>query len=172
MSSNQFAVPTRKLFLSVCAWLLMAGVAEADPSTSLQQDEQSIARVLDGFHHAAAQGDWAAYFDLMSDDAVFIGTDASERWPKAEFRAYAGTRSGWVYLVRSRNINLTPSRDSAWFDEILDSASYGTCRSTGVLIRTEDGWKISQYHLTFPIPNALAAKLTAEIRQFESELTH
>jgi hypothetical protein len=172
MSNNHCASATRKLILSVCAWLLIAGFAEANPSTAVQQDEESIAHALDTFHQAAAQGDWAAYFDLMSDDAVFIGTDASERWAKAEFRAYAGTRPGWVYQVRSRNINLTPSRDSAWFDEILDSASYGTCRGTGVLIRTEEGWKISQYHLTFPIPNALAAKLTEEIRQFELELPH
>jgi hypothetical protein len=38
-----------------------------------------------------------------------------------------------------------------------------------VLIRSDDGWKISQYHLTFPIPNELAGKVTDEIKAFESE---
>jgi hypothetical protein len=57
---------------------------------------------------------------------------------------------------------------SAWFDEILDSSSYGTSRGTGVLIRTNEGWKISQYHLTFPIPNELARHVTDEIKAFEA----
>jgi len=124
--------------------------------------------VLDAYHAAAAEGDWSTYFDLMSEDGVFLGTDASERWIKNEFRAYAGNRTGWVYRSVSRNINLTPDGMSAWFDEMLDSLSYGTSRGTGVLIRTNEGWKISQYHLTFPIPNELARHVTDEIKAFEA----
>ena len=105
---------------------------------------------------------------MMSEDGVFLGTDASERWIKNEFRAYAGNRTGWVYRSVSRNINLTPDGMSAWFDEMLDSLSYGPSRGTGVLIRTNEGWKISQYHLTFPIPNELARHVTDEIKAFEA----
>ena len=133
------------------------------------QATTAIGDVLDAYHAAAAAGDWNTYFDLMSEDGVFLGTDADERWTKPEFRAYAGNRSGWLYRPVRRNINITPDGMSAWFDEILDSASYGTSRGTGVLIRTDDGWKISQYHLTLPIPNELAGKLTDEIKAFESE---
>ena len=107
----------------------------------------------------------------MSDDAVFIGTDASERWTKPEFSDYAGKTNGWVYTLKTRNINLTPRGDSAWFDEILISRNYGTSRGTGVLIRTQSGWKISQYHLTFPIPNELADRITDEIKRHEAEPT-
>jgi hypothetical protein len=29
------------------------------------------------------------YFDLLTDDAVFIGTDPSKRWTKTALRAFA-----------------------------------------------------------------------------------
>jgi len=134
-----------------------------------QVDLAAINSVLDGFHSAAAAADWETYFNLMSDDGVFLGTDAAERWTKSEFQAYASNRQGWIYTTQVRHINLTPDGNSAWFDEILLSESYGTSRGTGVLIRTNDGWRISQYHLTFPIPNALAPRITDEIKRYEAQ---
>ena len=41
--------------------------------------------------------------------------------------------------------------------------SYGTCRGTGVLKLTADGWRIVQYSLSIPIPNELAGDITARI---------
>jgi len=131
-------------------------------------EEDKVANALDAYHTAAAQADWDKYFDLMSNDGVFIGTDASERWEKADFEAFARRTSGWTYTPGTRHISFTPSGNVAWFDEALDSEAYGTCRGTGVLIRTEDGWKVSQYHLTFPIPNELVGGITGEIKEFES----
>lgn len=132
-------------------------------------DLDAIAAVMDAYHAAAAAGDWQVYFDLMSEDGVFLGSDASERWTKAEFRRYAGNSAGWVYTPQLRHINLTPDGATAWFDEILASANYGTSRGSGVLIRTAAGWKISQYNLTFPIPNALVDRMTTEIKAYESQ---
>jgi len=159
------------LSLTIFTYLfVMSGSIFADTLSADQLAKiKSIGEVLDKFHEAAATGDWVTYFDLMSDDAVFIGTDASERWTKPVFKAYAGNTTGWVYSPKTRNINLTPSGVSAWFDEILISKNYGTSRGTGILIHSNAGWKISQYHLTFPIPNALATKITEEIKRFESE---
>jgi ketosteroid isomerase-like protein len=131
-------------------------------------DQAAVAAVLDAYHAAAAVGDWDTYFDLMSEDAVFLGTDAAERWPRQEFQAYASGRSGWVYHPLQRHINLTPDGASAWFDELLRSESFGTARGTGVLIRTPDGWKISQYHLTLPIPNDLIREITDSIKAYEA----
>ncbi|MFC3053097.1 nuclear transport factor 2 family protein [Kordiimonas pumila] len=135
---------------------------------ALATGKESIDQTLDAFHHAAAEADWDAYFALTSDDLIFLGTDASERWDKAVFRAYAEKSTGWVYYPKERHINLTPDGNSAWFDEILESVNYGTSRGTGILIRTNNGWKISQYHLTFPIPNELAAGITQQIQTFEA----
>lgn len=153
-----------RLFLALTIFL--CGPVSAAEDLSVEQ--AAIATVLDAYHAAAAAGNWEAYFALMSDDGVFLGTDASERWPKEEFRAYAGNRRGWVYLPTDRHINVTPDGNSAWFDEILSSESFGTTRGTGVLIKTASGWKISQYHLTIPIPNPLARQLTDTIKEFEA----
>ena len=107
-----------------------------------QLGEAAVADVLDRYHRAAATADWDVCFDLLSEDAVFLGTDVSERWPKAVFREYAGGRSSWTYTTRERHINLTPDCNSAWFDEVLDSQNYVKSRGTGVLIKIGSDWKI------------------------------
>lgn len=150
---------------------LIMGLAAAPPlaaQDSSTPDRVVIQRVLDAFHEAASAGDWDRYFGLMTANAVFIGTDVSERWPRAEFRRYASGRSGWTYYPGERHIDLSPDGNSAWFDEILDSVSYGTSRGTGVLVNTAAGWKITQYHLTFPIPNGLAGDITDQIKAYEA----
>lgn len=43
-------------------------------------EEEKINTVLDGWHLAAANADFEAYFGKMTKDAVFIGTDAMENW--------------------------------------------------------------------------------------------
>jgi len=136
---------------------------------SQQTDIAAINKVLDDYHQAAANGEWDIYFDLMSDDGVFIGTDAQERWVKQEFRQYSSGSNGWVYTPQQRNVNITPDGLSAWFDEALLSQSYGSSRGSGVLIRTAVGWKISQYHLTLPIPNGMVRGITDQIKEYEAQ---
>ena len=141
----------------------------AQNNQSQQSDIAAINKVLDGYHQAAANGEWDTYFGLMSADGVFIGTDASERWVKQEFRQYSSGSNGWVYTPQQRNINITPDGLSAWFDEALLSQSYGSSRGSGVLIRTAAGWKISQYHLTLPIPNGMVRSITDQIKEYEAQ---
>ena len=141
----------------------------AQNNQSQQSDIAAINKVLDGYHQAAANGEWDTYFGLMSADGVFIGTDASERWIKQEFRQYSSGSNGWVYTPQQRNINITPDGLSAWFDEALLSQSYGSSRGSGVLIRTAAGWKISQYHLTLPIPNGMVRGITDQIKEYEAQ---
>lgn len=141
----------------------------AQNNQSQQSDIAAINKVLDGYHQAAANGEWDTYFGLMSPDGVFIGTDASERWIKQEFRQYSSGSNGWVYTPQQRNINITPDGLSAWFDEALLSQSYGSSRGSGVLIRTSAGWKISQYHLTLPIPNGMVRGITDQIKEYEAQ---
>ncbi|ATQ44963.1 protein with SnoaL 3 domain, NTF 2 superfamily [Caulobacter mirabilis] len=137
--------------------------------------EEDIGVVLDSLHAAAAKADGPAYFALYAPDAVFIGTDVTERWSLPEFRAYAEPHfskgKGWTYTPRTRHVTIAPvdCRCVAWFDEVLDSAGYGTTRGTGALVKTADGWKVSQYVLTFPIPNDIAKDITASIKAFEAK---
>lgn len=157
----------KNLLLSI---ILISGLGSCSQTSRSQGSElEAINRVLDSYHSAAARGDWETYFDLMSEDGVFIGTDASERWTKPQFRLYSSGSNGWVYTPQSRNVNLTPDGASAWFDEALLSQSFGTSRGTGVLIKTAQGWKISQYHLTLPIPNGMVRDLTDRIKEYEAQ---
>ena len=132
-------------------------------------DKAEIADVLDSLHELASTASWSDYFALFTKDAHFIGTDASEHWKIGELREYSkGAKNGWTYHPVERDINLSPELNVAWFHEILDSEKYGTSRGTGVLIRTGSGWKISQYHLTYPMPNDLTVKFTDEIKGWEA----
>ncbi len=160
------------------AFLIMFLVALVSPAAALAQDARSVASIestLNELHDAAAKADGRRYFKLFTDDGVFIGTDASERWTVKQFRAYAepffSKGQGWVYKPRSRQVVIAdlPCKCIAWFDELLDSRNYGTSRGTGVLVKKNGSWKIAQYALTFPIPNDLATAMTAEIRSFEAK---
>ena len=47
------------------------------------EDLIAVNNILDTYHAAAAEADWENYFQLMSDDGIFLGSDAGERWTKA-----------------------------------------------------------------------------------------
>jgi len=140
-------------------------------ATLAANDEQSIETVLNSFHQAAADAEIKPYFNLLSQDAIFLGTDATERWSKDEFKAfvepYFSQGKGWLYTPVERNISLIKQGQVAFFDEILFSESYGTCRGSGLLVKTDQGWKISQYNLSIPMPNGVAKALVKQIKVFE-----
>ncbi len=136
---------------------------------------RDIAALLDSLHAAASKADGERYFSLFADDAVFLGTDAAERWTIDQFRDYAQARfdagQGWTYAVIERHIVLAPGGDVGWFDERLMNAKYGECRGTGVVVRTTvegNGWRIAQYNLTTPIPNDLLPGVAQQVREYES----
>jgi ketosteroid isomerase-like protein len=155
--------------------LAAAAALLAGPAFAASPDEAAVSQVLDRFHAAAAHSDFRGYFDLFTPDGVFIGTDAHERWSVPAFKAYAqapfAAGKGWVYTPRERHVTIAPiaCRCVAYFDEILDSQSYGTSRGTGVLVKSPKGWKVAQYALTFPIPNDLAKGMTERVKAYEAK---
>jgi ketosteroid isomerase-like protein len=159
--------------ISLLSLILMAASGgAASVQVSAQDPKVAIARVLDDFHDAASKADGARYFALLSPDAVFLGTDAGERWTKEEFRAFAepyfSRGKGWTYVAKERHIDLAPGNAVAWFDEKLTNAKYGDCRGTGVLRQIDGDWRIAQYNLTVPIPNDLAEKVVGMIREHQA----
>jgi len=123
-----------------------------------QSDIDAIGTVIDNFHDAAKHGDNSRYLDSMSEDAVFMGTDEWERWPKQpQFVDYVAGRfkdgSGWDYHSVQRVIRVSDSADFAWFDEVIESATNGRFRGTGVLTRRDGEWKIAHYAMSFLIFN-------------------
>jgi ketosteroid isomerase-like protein len=127
----------------------------------------AIEVVLDDLHLAASEADEERYFGHFTGDAVFLGTDATERWSVEQFRAYAhphfAAGKGWTYKATERHIRVSADGKTAWFDERLQNEKYGEVRGSGVLIR--DGrWRVAHYNLSFPIPNDLAAQVIGLIR--------
>jgi ketosteroid isomerase-like protein len=143
--------------------------------SSMANDEKKVAAVLDALHNSASKAEADTYFNLFANDAIFIGTDAEEFWTIEQFKSYTmpyfSKGQGWTYIPENRDIKFTKSGDVAWFYEILISESYGTTRGTGVLVRSEDKeWKITQYHLTIPIPNDFAKDFADKIKAYESKV--
>ena len=130
---------------------------------SISADEQraSTDELLDGLHQDAHEGNFDSYFDRYSSDAIFLGTDKTERWTIDEFKAYArpafNDGHGWTYSVVERNWE--GDSDIRWFDEILFNEKLGHCRGTGVIQLINNEWKIAHYALTMLIPNQIAAEV-------------
>ena len=131
------------------------------PQTNWAQEDLDV--LLNGLHLDAHKGSFESYFDRYSTDAVFLGTDKTERWTIEEFKAYAkpafSDGHGWTYSVIERNWE--GDGNTRWFDEILLNEKLGHCRGTGVVELINGEWKISHYALTMLVPNSIAAKVGA-----------
>ncbi len=163
-------------------WKLAVGIAAVGGALAMvglggpgspRDNLAAIDLTLDAMHEFAAKADEDRYFDLYTPDAIFLGTDATERWTIEQFKEYAmpiftQREVGWVYTPTSRHIILGAGGDTAWFDETLVNAKYGACRGSGVLVKTAGGWKIAQYNLTVPIPNDLLEQVAGMIREHEN----
>ena len=145
-------------------WILLAVAALSSAAPS---DESSVAAVLDDWHAAAAAADEARYFGHFAEGAVFLGTDATERWTADEFRRYAhpyfAKGKAWSFRAVARHVAFSKDGSVAWFDEALDTPNLGPARGSGVLVRTPAGWKIAHYDLSVPIPNDLMKEIKERI---------
>jgi ketosteroid isomerase-like protein len=119
-------------------------------------ERMAIDSLMDAWHHAAAVADEAAFFGFMTADAVYIGTDPTERWSRDELRTwsekYFARESAWDFKPVSRNVTFGPDGAIAWIDELLDTWM-GPCRSTGILRKSDGAWHLVYYHLSMAVPN-------------------
>jgi len=147
---------------------LLLALSHSGFAQELAHEKSLINERLDRLHSMASSADFEAYFGLYADDAIFMGTDATERWTLGEFKDYARSGfdqgRGWTYTATSRNIFISTDGRTAWFDELLDNEALGVTRGTGVLVKTGDEWKFVQYNLTIPVPNQLAREFVSRIR--------
>ncbi len=120
------------------------------------KSDVQINQTIDNWHLAAATANADIFFGTMHKNAVYIGTDASERWTKSEFEAFArpyfDKGKAWDFKAIERKIYYSNSKKIAWFDETLNTWM-GVCRSSGVMIKEKKEWKILHYHLSVTIPN-------------------
>lgn len=119
-------------------------------------EREKIRAVLDQWHRSAAQADAKSYFDTMTEDAIYVGTDATEHWNKKDFQAFAkpffDRGKAWDFRPLERHIYLSQDQKTAWFDELLDTWMK-VCRGSGVLVKKGKEWKIKHYVLSMTVPN-------------------
>ena len=112
--------------------------------------------IIDNWHKAAAEANYEAYFDAMAEEAIFIGTDATENWNKKQFQDFAkpyfDKGKAWNFKAIERNIYFSKDGKMAWFDELLNT-QMKICRGSGVLVQENQQWKIKHYVLSMTIPN-------------------
>ncbi len=134
-------------FLIITATLSIVGEA---------QNTDQINQTIDAWHKAAAGADYNNYFDALTDDSIFIGTDATENWNKKDFQAFAkpffDKGKAWNFTSLERHIYFSDDKKMAWFDELLNT-QMKICRGSGVMVYKKGQWKIKHYVLSMTIPN-------------------
>jgi hypothetical protein len=138
-------------------FVLILVVASCKPiKDGVASDDNKINVLLDSWHKAAADAKYDSYFEKMTEDAIFIGTDATENWGKPAFQVFAkpyfDKGKAWNFSALERHIYFDKTKEMAWFDELLNT-QMKICRGSGVLIKIDGEWKIKHYVLSMTIPN-------------------
>ncbi|MFE3847188.1 nuclear transport factor 2 family protein [Flavobacterium sp. LB3P45] len=143
-----------KKILAVLIVLTLSGCKSMMDNQTVSKE--SINTTLDSWHKAAASANFNNYFNLMTDDAIFIGTDATENWNKAAFQVWAkpyfDKGKAWSFTALERHVYFDETGRTAWFDELLNT-QMKICRGSGVLVKIGKEWKIKHYVLSATIPN-------------------
>ncbi len=151
-----------KYFLVFSATYCMLACNAVD-ATKQSTARITISKQIDKWHAAAANAQLEEYFSVMTKDAVFIGTDATEYWQGDSFKVfckpYFDKGKAWTFTPISRNIYFANS-NMAWFDELL-STQMKICRGSGIMVLENNTWKIKHYVLSMTIPNAHTKEVVA-----------
>ncbi|NNC82898.1 MAG: nuclear transport factor 2 family protein [Flavobacteriales bacterium] len=132
------------------------------------QEAARIHQLMDGWHQAAAQADEEVFFGNMSDSAIYLGTDKSERWLRDELRSWSARfferDTAWAFTPYDRELYFSDTGRTVWFEELLETWM-GPCRGSGVLTWAEGQWKIQHYNLAMLIDNEDVSEVLEIIQQ-------
>ena len=153
--------------LLIILFLFFAISCKKTENPNIQKSKINL--VLDHWHQAAANADFDTYFSLMTKDAIFIGTDASENWNIEDFKSfckpYFDKKQTWNFKPLKRHVFV--DKKMSWFDELLKT-HMGICRGSGILIKENNNWKIKHYVLSITIPNDNAKQIVSLKRKKDS----
>ena len=125
-------------------------------SQNFESNKKDINQTLDNWHKAASNANFKDYFKVLTEDATYIGTDATENWNKIQFQAFAkpyfDKGKAWSFTSLERHIYFSKDLKMAWFDELLDT-QMKICRGSGVLVKIKNKWYIKHYVLSMTVPN-------------------
>ena len=140
--------------------------------------------LLDRWHRAAATADSAVFFGTMSADAIYLGTDATERWTRDSMARWAAPYfrrdTAWAFEPLHREWYFADDGRTAWFEEHLDSPHMGVVRGSGVCTRVREpgarsdvghAWELRHYNLALAVPNERmdAVQAAIEVKSVGSE---
>jgi len=116
-----------------------------------ETEKNAINKLIDEWHLAATDADSTLYFDMMTDNSIFIGTDKTEVWTKNQFLSFAAPYfakgKAWDFKKVNRNVYSSDFNEIAWFDELIDTWM-GPCRGSGVVVKINGKWYIQHYVLS------------------------
>lgn len=143
-------------------------------SYKTSDEKEQVNTTLNAWHKAAADVNFDAYFGMMTEDAIYIGTDPTENWDIKGFKAFAkpyfDKGQTWNFkLLGQRHIYFDKTGKMAWFDELLDT-QMKICRGSGVLEKVGNQWKIKHYVLSMTIPNDNIDEVVKIIAPIEDRL--
>ncbi len=145
-------------YLLVFVFILFSSCNGKESVRKVSDNSADPDKVMDSWHMAAARANAEVFFGLMDSSFVYLGTDATERWNKEEFysfaRPYFDKGKAWDFKPYNRQIHYSASKNTAWFDELLDTWM-GVCRGSGVMVFKDNEWKLTHYHLSVTIDNDL-----------------
>jgi len=151
--------------------ILLMLVSNCDQKSSVEETKKDIASTIDAWHLAASEANFNSYFGLMTNDAIFIGTDASENWNRKDFETFAkpyfDKGKAWHFVSLEKNIYLSKDQQIAWFDELLET-SFQICRGSGIMVKENQQWKIKHYVLSMTIPNEISDTIVQQKTILES----
>jgi hypothetical protein len=120
------------------------------------KETKEINDLLNNWHKAAAEVRFDDYMNALTNDAIYIGTDASENWTKKDYMAYSKPHfdkgKAWSFTALERHVYFDKTFKMAWFDELLNT-QMKICRGSGVLVKIGQTWKIKHYVLSMTVPN-------------------
>ena len=157
------------------AVLVLVGLTATACASGQPSDADFTARInafVDAWHDDAAHAR-PAFFDKIASDAIYIGTDKTERWGREAFREWArpafARPVAWAFTPLHRNVQFSADRKFIWFDEQVRSSSMGILQASGVVRPTASSFEMVHYQLSIAVPNDVIPQVTGAIKTFESK---
>jgi hypothetical protein len=146
-----------QLHKGVSGWKIIH-IADTRRTDCAPAGEVAVNKFMDNWHMAATKADAKSYFDMISENGIFLGTDPDENWDKTAFyqfaKPYFDKGQAWDFKAKERHVFFSDDKQIVWFNELLDTWM-GACRGSGVLEKTISGaYSIKQYNLAILVPNA------------------
>ena len=148
--------------------IFLIGFLSISCSQTSDNADEDINLLLNNWHLAAAETDFDLFFNSMDENAIFLGTQADEKWTKSEFmdfsKPYFDKGKAWDFKPFDRALYQSESTNIVWFEESLKTWM-GVCRGSGVVVKNDSEWKIIQYNLAVTISNDLVGEFIEVIKQ-------